>query len=59
MQTDSAISVYLPKKGDTLWKIAKQLRQPPELIQQSNAHLNFPLKGQERIVVYRKKGGRT
>ncbi len=59
VQTDSAISVYLPKKGDTLWKIAKQLRQPPELIQQSNAHLNFPLKGQERIVVYRKKGGRT
>lgn len=58
VQTDSAISVYLPKKGDTLWKIAKQLRQPPEIIQQSNAHLSFPLKGQERIVVYRKKGGK-
>lgn len=58
-ETNSAISIYLPKKGDSLWKIAKQLRQPPELIEQSNSHLTFPLKGQERIVVYRKKGGRA
>ena len=58
VQTNSAISVYIPKKGDTLWKIAKQLCQPPEMIQQSNAHLTFPLKGQERIVVYRKKSSK-
>jgi hypothetical protein len=48
-----AFSVYIPKAGEELWSLAKRLRRPPESIQESNPNLQFPLKGNERIFVYR------
>lgn len=52
-ENDSAISVFLPKEGDGLWEIAKQLRRPPEEVEKSNPELKFPVKKGERIFIYR------
>ena len=51
----SALSVYIPEAGDSLWDTAKKLLQTPESIQATNPELSFPLSGKERILVYRPK----
>ena len=48
-----ALSVYIPKAGEELWSLAKRLHRSPESIKESNPRLQFPLKGDERIFVYR------
>jgi len=53
--SDSAVSVYFPAAGDGLWDIAKKLNKPTDFISSSNPSLTYPLAGNERIVVYRKK----
>ncbi len=50
---DSAISVYIPAAGDSLWDTAKKLLRSPEDIQATNPELNFPLTGKERILIFR------
>jgi hypothetical protein len=54
-ENDSAISVYIPCRGDDLWQTAKRLRRSPQSIEKTNPELKFPLTGEERIVVYRNK----
>ena len=51
--SDSAISVYLPEKGDTLWSVAKTLGMSEEEVLKLNSELSFPLGGDERIIIYR------
>ena len=53
--SDSAISVYIPEAGDSLWDTAKKLLQSPEEISATNPQLTFPLTGKERILIYRPK----
>ena len=50
---DNAISVYVPNKNDTLWDLSKALGVSEEDILKINPELNFPLSGEERVVVYR------
>ncbi len=52
---DSAISVYIPNQGDELWDVAKELGVLEEDVLKINKDLEFPLTGNERIVVYREK----
>lgn len=52
--SDAAISVYLPRPGNTLWDVGKELGVSPEDIMEFNKDLQFPLTGEERIVVYRR-----
>lgn len=54
-ECDSAISVYIPVKGEELWSLAKRLNVAPENLVATNKDLQFPLTGEERIVVYRQK----
>lgn len=54
---DCAVSVYIPAAGDGLWETAKRLSESPESIKLSNPDLNFPLTGNERILIYRPKQG--
>lgn len=54
-ECDAAVSVYIPCAGDGLWDIAKRLKRSPEEVRRTNASLEFPLGGGERIVVYRRK----
>ena len=49
----SAFSVYIPKAGEGLWELAKRLRFSPESLKEGNPHLQFPVRGDERIFVYR------
>lgn len=51
-----AFSVYMPAKGEGLWETAKRLKKTPEDVEKSNPELKFPLKGNERIIIYRKNG---
>ncbi len=54
-ENDSAVSVYIPSKGDGLWDVAKKLKKSPEEVESCNPDLKFPLTGGERIIVYRRK----
>lgn len=55
IKKSSAISVFIPEKNDELWDVAKRLKESPENILVNNSELEFPLKGEERIVVYRQQ----
>lgn len=50
---DSAISVYIPSEGDTVWEVAKSLGVTEETVTGSNEDLTFPLGEDDRIVIYR------
>ena len=52
---DSAISVYIAREGEDLWSLAKRLNVCPDELVENNKELQFPLTGEERIVVYRQK----
>lgn len=54
-ESAAAVSVYIPAAGDGLWDVAKKLKKPPEEVRRTNAELEFPLTGGERIVIYRRK----
>ncbi len=54
---ENAISVYIAFEGETLFSLAKRLNTPPEILQETNKDLSFPLSSEERIVVYRQKNG--
>ena len=51
----NAISVFIPKRGESLWDVAKKLKMSPQDVTKLNADLTFPLTGKERIVIYRVK----
>ncbi|MBE7088512.1 MAG: hypothetical protein E7370_03205 [Clostridiales bacterium] len=51
----SAVSVFIPKSGDSLWEVAKRLKMTPQEVTKLNAGLEFPLTGKERIIIYRAK----
>ncbi|MBO7215128.1 MAG: hypothetical protein J6V66_06520 [Clostridia bacterium] len=52
-KSNSAISVFIPTPGDTLWDVAKSLGVKEEEILKTNGDLVFPLVGDERIVIYK------
>ncbi len=52
-KSTSAISVFIPNAGDTLWDVAKALGIKEEEVLKTNSDLQFPLTGEERIVIYR------
>ncbi len=52
---DSAISVYIPLSGETLFPLAKRLNVNPSELILTNKDLQFPLSGEERIIIYRQK----
>lgn len=49
------ISVYVTAAGEDLWTTAKRLSLSPQQLLVANPQLTFPLKGEERIIVYRQK----
>ncbi len=55
VQSDSAVSVYIPRAGDGLWELAKRLRKPPEEVAANNPDIEFPVKEGQRVIIYRKK----
>ncbi len=52
---DSAISVYIPRAGDGLWELSKQLKKSPEEVAASNPDMEFPVKEGQRVIVYRRR----
>ncbi len=54
-ENDSAISVYIAQKGDDEWTCMKRLQASIEEIYKFNKDIEFPLKGDERIIVFRQK----
>lgn len=53
---DSAITVYIPKDGETLWDVSKSLGVKEQDILDANSELQFPLSSEDRIVIFREKG---
>ncbi len=51
----SAISVYIPQAGEALFPLSKRLNVNPSELVLTNKDLQFPLSGEERIVIYRQK----
>lgn len=52
---DSAITVFIPAAGDELWDVSKRLACTEDEVTRLNPDLEFPLKGDERIIIYRQK----
>ena len=52
---EHAFSVYIALAGEDLWTLAKRLSVNPDDLVSANPDLEFPLVGDERIVVYRQK----
>ncbi len=52
-KSQSGISVYIPNEGDSLWDVLKALGESEEDILKNNPTLEFPLSGDERIIIYR------
>ena len=50
-----AISVYIAMANEDAFSLAKRLNQSPDKLRETNKDLQFPLIGNERIVVYRQK----
>ena len=50
-----AICVLFPKAGDGLWELSSSLGVRPETVMECNPDLHFPLSGEERVLLYRKK----
>ena len=50
-----AICAYIPTKGDRLWDVAKTLGVDGEEVLRFNPELEFPLTGDERIIIYRQR----
>lgn len=50
-----AVSVYMPACGEDSWTLAKRLSMTEDALIKSNPGLTFPLKGEERILIYRQK----
>ena len=55
VKNDCALSVYIALEGEELFSLAKRLNVCPDDLAQSNKDLQFPLTGNERIVIYRQK----
>ena len=52
---DCTLYLYLAKPGQTIWDIAKEMNVSEEMILEQNEGLELPIKGGERIVIYRPK----
>ena len=52
---DGAISICIAKAGDDLWDVAKKLGFEEQEILKFNPEIEFPLKKDDRILVYRQK----
>ncbi len=53
VKSNSAISVFIPNCGDTLWDVCKSIGISEEDLLKINQDLTFPTSGEERIVIYR------
>ena len=50
---DGAFTVFMPRAGEDEWSLCKRLGCSSERLKATNGELKFPLKGDERICVYR------
>ncbi len=49
----AAISLHIAKPKESLWDVAKALKTTPEMILLQNPELELPLRGGERVIIYR------
>lgn len=56
-ENNSALSVYKPLKGESLWDVAKKMEMPMDEIKKQNENLQDVMQGDEYVVVYREKNG--
>lgn len=49
----NAISIYIARGNDTLWDVCKELGASKEMVTELNPDVQFPLAGNERIIIYR------
>lgn len=50
---DCAISLYIVRKGETMWDVAKALMTDEETLMNLNGDIALPLKGGEKVLLYR------
>ena len=50
---DCSLYIYVVKPGQTIWDVAKDVSVSQDLILEQNADVELPLRGGERLVVYR------
>ena len=53
-EDEYGFSIFMTETGEELWQVAKRIRCAPEELKKSNPDLKFPLRGGERLYVYRR-----
>lgn len=51
--SDVAISLYIVRKGESLWDVAKALNAEEETLLRQNEDISLPLNGGEKVILYR------
>lgn len=52
-EDDFAISLYIVKPNETLWEVAKALNTDEATLTEQNSDIELPLKGGEKIILYK------
>lgn len=52
-ENDYAISLYIVKPNETIWDVSKALSTDEDTIMQLNSDLKLPLKGGEKVLIYK------
>lgn len=52
-QDDCSLYIYIVKEGQTIWDVAKDVNTSQELILDQNPDIELPLKGGEKLVIYK------
>lgn len=52
---DCTLYIYMVKKGQTVWDIAKEMNVSEDVVLEQNEGVELPLKGGEKLVIYRPK----
>ncbi len=52
-ESDVAISLYIVRKGESLWDVAKALNTEEETLLRQNEDIGLPLNGGEKVILYR------
>ncbi len=55
VQNKNALTVYVAEPNESLWSLSKKIKKSMEEVSRCNPELEFPLKGNERIIIYRKQ----
>ena len=54
-ESNTVLTIYVVKPNETIWEISKRLNINPDNLLEQNANVELPLKGGEKLIVYKQR----